>query len=49
MRILLAILAHDRHGTVRVRVAAEKDAQRWLHHGWRLIGFEVYVPRAHAR
>jgi len=44
MSILLAVLAHDRHGVVRMRVSTEADAQRYLAHGWRLVGYERWSP-----
>jgi hypothetical protein len=49
MHILLAILVHDRHGTVRIRVSTQADAYRYLNHGWRLIGFETFTPKSHRR
>jgi len=45
MSVLIATLAHDRHGVVQMRVESERDVQGYLNHGWRLIGFERWTRR----
>lgn len=42
--VLLAILHHDKYGTVQIRVQNEREGQRWVGHGWRLIGYETWSP-----
>lgn len=45
MTILLAVLHHEVHGNVRVRVTVESDAYGYEGHGWRVISFVVWTPK----
>lgn len=50
MTILLALLHHERHGTVRIRVQSERDARAYEGYGWRFVGIETrYVRGPHGR
>lgn len=45
MTVLLAVFVHNKHDTVRIRVVDKRDAQRYVGHGWRLVGFDYWPPK----